>query len=797
MAQTRLFGQRIRRNEDPRLLTGQALFVDDVDLPGMAHVAYVRSPHAHARIVSIDTSAATSMAGVVAAFTAESLGDHWQPGPLLVSPPPVDGMIFNQRTQVPLAKGKVRYAGEPVVMIVAESRYLAEDAADRVWVEYEPLPAIVDLEQAILPDAPRVHDDLEPGPAGANVNAHVIQIKGNGAQFDAIARNAALLVKRRLYYDHGTAAAMENRGIVADWDRRAARLTVWDTTQAPISIRNYMAAYLGLSEHQVRVIAPFIGGGFGPKIMMFYPEEATVCWAAKHLGRPVKWIEDRSENFVATTQEREQIHWAEMALDAHGRILAVRDRFLHDAGAYAPYGLTVPLNSQCTLLGCYDIPAYRSEFTSVFTNKTIVTPYRGAGRQHGVFVMERLLDIAARELDIDRTEIRRRNFIQPEQFPYDNQIIFQDFAPLTYDSGNYEPALDKAMELIGYDEFFRQTKPEAQAAVRYLGLGLVCYVEGTGIGPYEGARVQVQSNGRVSVATGIGTQGQGHYTSYAQIVADQLGVAVTDVDIVTGDTDQFHWGAGTFASRGAVVAGNAINAAAGNVRGKILRMASLELDNIAEEHLELVDGHVRIKDTPASAIPLGQLAQRANPMRGAVQPGAEPGLESTDYFGPRYGATASGVHAMIIEIDPQTMALTILRYVIIHDCGNVINPLILDGQIHGGVAQGIGNAFYEKLSYSQDGQLLSGSFMDYLLPTAMDVPRMVVDHVVTPSPLNPLGTKGAGEAGAIPVGPLFAQAIEDAIGDLRPENGRLEILEIPLSPSRLWTLVNETSGIGD
>ena len=797
MAQTRLFGQRIRRNEDPRLLTGQALFVDDVDLPGMAHVAYVRSPHAHARIVSIDTSAATSMAGVVAAFTAESLGDHWQPGPLLVSPPPVDGMIFNQRTQVPLAKGKVRYAGEPVVMIVAESRYLAEDAADRVWVEYEPLPAIVDLEQAILPDAPRVHDDLEPGPAGANVNAHVIQIKGNGAQFDAIARNAALLVKRRLYYDHGTAAAMENRGIVADWDRRAARLTVWDTTQAPISIRNYMAAYLGLSEHQVRVIAPFIGGGFGPKIMMFYPEEATVCWAAKHLGRPVKWIEDRSENFVATTQEREQIHWAEMALDAHGRILAVRDRFLHDAGAYAPYGLTVPLNSQCTLLGCYDIPAYRSEFTSVFTNKTIVTPYRGAGRQHGVFVMERLLDIAARELDIDRTEIRRRNFIQPEQFPYDNQIIFQDFAPLTYDSGNYEPALDKAMELIGYDEFFRQTKPEAQAAGRYLGLGLVCYVEGTGIGPYEGARVQVQSNGRVSVATGIGTQGQGHYTSYAQIVADQLGVAVTDVDIVTGDTDQFHWGAGTFASRGAVVAGNAINAAAGNVRGKILRMASLELDNIAEEHLELVDGHVRIKDTPASAIPLGQLAQRANPMRGAVQPGAEPGLESTDYFGPRYGATASGVHAMIIEIDPQTMALTILRYVIIHDCGNVINPLILDGQIHGGVAQGIGNAFYEKLSYSQDGQLLSGSFMDYLLPTAMDVPRMVVDHVVTPSPLNPLGTKGAGEAGAIPVGPLFAQAIEDAIGDLRPENGRLEILEIPLSPSRLWTLVNETSGIGD
>jgi len=784
VAGSRQFGQRIRRNEDPRLLTGQALFVDDVDLPDMAHVAFVRSPHAHARIVSIDASAATAMAGVIAVYTAESLGDHWQPGPLLVSPPPIDGIVFNQRTQVPLAKGKARYAGEPVVMIVAESRYLAEDAADQVWVEYEPLPAVVDLEQAILPDSPLVHDDLELGPAGANVNAHVIQIKGNGAQFDAIARSAALVVKRRFYYDHGTAAAMENRGIVADWDRRAARLTIWDTTQAPISIRNYMAAYLGLSENQVRVIAPFIGGGFGPKIMMFYPEEATVCWAARQLERPVKWIEDRSENFVATTQERDQIHWAEMALDERGRILAVRDKFLHDAGAYAPYGLTVPLNSQCTLLGCYDIPAYRSEFTSVFTNKTIVTPYRGAGRQHGVFVMERLLDIAAKELRIDRTEIRRRNFIQPEQFPYDNQVIFQDFAPLVYDSGNYEPALDKAMELIGYEEFFRKTKPEAKAAGRLLGLGLVCYVEGTGIGPYEGARVQVQSNGRVSVATGIGTQGQGHYTVYAQIVADQLGVAVTDVDIITGDTDQFHWGAGTFASRGAVVAGNAINAAAGNVRAKILRMASTELDNIAAEHLELVDGRVQIKDTPASAIPLGQLAQRANPMRGAVQPGTEPGLESTDYFGPRSGATASGVHAMIIEIDPETMALDILRYAIVHDCGNVINPLILDGQIHGGAAQGIGNAFYEKLSYSPDGQLLSGSFMDYLVPTAMEIPRMVVGHVVTPSPLNPLGTKGAGEAGAIPVGPLFAQAIEDAL-----DGTGIEILEIPLSPSRLWTLV--------
>ena len=533
------------------LLTGQALFTDDVDLPNMGHVAFVRSPLAHARITNIDTSFVEGKPGVIGVYTAESLGDYWQHGPLLVSPPPIENLIFNERTQVPLAKDKVRYAGEPVVAIVAESRYIAEDAVDEIWVDYDPLPVIIDLEKGIKEDAALVHEDVEYIPnVGANVNSHVIQVKGDGRRFDAIAKKAHLVVKRRFYYDHGTAAAMENRGIVADWDHRSGRLTVWDTTQAPIAIRNGLAAMLGLSENQVRVIAPFIGGGFGPKMMMFYPEEVMIPWLSMQLGRPIKWIEDRSENFVATTQEREQIHWSEMALDEDGRILAVRDKFLFDTGAYAPYGLTVPLNSQCTLLGCYDVPAYHSEFISVFTNKTIVTPYRGAGRQHGVFVMERLLDFAARELGMDRMEIRRRNFIQPEQFPYNNEIIFQDFSALTYDSGNYEPAVDKALELIGYDEFFAKTKPEAKKEGRTLGLGIVCYVEGTGIGPYEGARVQVQSNGRVAVATGIGTQGQGHFTSFAQIVADQLGVKVTDVDLVTGDTDQFHWGAGTFASRG-------------------------------------------------------------------------------------------------------------------------------------------------------------------------------------------------------------------------------------------------------
>ncbi len=772
---TRYFGKSIKRNEDPRLLTGQALFVDDVHLPGMLHAAFLRSPHAHARLGAIDIREAQAMPGVIAVYTADDLGDYWQAGPLLVPPPPIADLVFNPRTQVPLAKGKVRHVGEPIALVIAESRYLAEDAAERIVVEYELLPAVVDLEQALSPTAPLIHEDLP-----QNLNAHAIQRKGD---YERARAQADLVLRRRFIYDRGTAAALENRGIVAHWEAKSESLTIWDTTQAPIPIRNGLAAMLGLSERQVRVIAPFIGGGFGPKIMMYYPEEVLLPWASMRLGRPIKWIEDRQENFYATTQERGQIHDAEIALTREGKILGVWDLFLHDAGAYAPYGLTVPLNSQCTLLGQYDVEHYYSEFKSLFTTKPIVTPYRGAGRQHGVFVMERLLDLAAKELGIDRAEIRRRNLIPPDKFPYNNEIIYQDFAPLVYDSGNYEPALDRALELIDYQRFIHEEQPRLRAAGKHVGLGLVTYVEGTGIGPYEGAKVTVETSGRVSVATGIGTQGQGHYTVFAQVVAEQLGVAVENVRLVTGDTAEFYWGAGTFASRGAVVAGNAIHAAAVKVRQKILQKASDELE-VAEEDLELVDGVVRVKGSPDQAIKLGDLAARANPLRGAVQPGAEPGLEATDYFGPERGATASGVHAMILEVDPETMQVEIKKYVVVHDCGRVINPLILGGQIQGGVAQGIGNAFYEQLVFDNDGQLLNATLMDYLLPTADTVPALITDHVETPSPLNPLGVKGAGEAGAIPVGPLFAQALEDALTDFN-----VEILEIPLSPGRLFELV--------
>jgi len=414
-----------------------------------------------------------------------------------------------------------------------------------------------------------------------------------------------------------------------------------------------------------------------------------------------------------------------------------------------------------------------------------VTPVRGAGRQHGVFVMERLLDIAAGELGIDPAEIRRRNLIAPDDFPHDHEILYQDFAPLVYDSGNYEPALDRALEMIDYAAFKSGGQDAFRAEGRAVGVGVVSYVEGTGVGPYEGARVSIQTDGRVCLATGVGTQGQGHFTSFAQLVAEQLGVEASDVDVITGDTARFNWGTGTFASRGAVVAGNACHAAALAVREKVVRLAASVL-GCQEEDIDLAEGTVRVRSEPSRSLPLGELAAKANPLRGAVTPGTEPGLEATAYFGPERGCTASGVHAMLLEVDPDTAQLEILKYVVVHDCGTVINPMIVEGQIHGGVAHGIGNAFYEQLVFDDGAQLMNASFMDYLLPTATDVPHIETAHVTTPSPLNPLGVKGVGEAGAIPVGALFAQAIEDALGDRCPE-----ILEMPLSPNRLFELLQE------
>jgi carbon-monoxide dehydrogenase large subunit len=770
---TRFIGARVPRNEDPALLRGRGLFVDDVRLPGMAHAGVLRSPHAHARIREIDTRRARAAPGVLAVFTHRDLGALGATLPKLIPHP----SLVHHKTQHPLARDTVRHVGEPVAFVVAESRYLAEDALDLIAVDYETLPAVGGLEDALRSGAPLVHEDI-----GTNVCAHYTQRVGNVE--DAFAR-APHRERVRFVIDRGAACPMETRGVVATWDERTGRLDVWDSTQAPIPIRNGLAAMLGLLQQNVRVVAPDVGGGFGPKVMMFYPEEVLVPWAAMQLRRAVKWIEDRRENLVATNQEREQIHDAEIAVDGDGRILGVRTVFLYDSGAYIPYGLIVPIVAATTLPGPYRIPNYHCEFRAVFTNKTTVSPYRGAGRPHGVFVMERLLDRVADALRLDRAEVRRRNLIQPDQFPYDVGLIYQDNAPLRYDSGNYPLCLERALERIEYGAW-----PARRRAYRsegkFVGLGVACYVEGTGIGPYEGCRITVEPSGKVVVATGVGTQGQGHMTTFAQIAAEVLGVAPGDVSVHTGDTGVFNWGTGTFASRAATVAGNAVSLAAQAVREKARLVAATLLEAPPEE-IEVDSGKLFVRGVPGRVVSLGEVAAAANPLRFAMPAEWEgPGLEAVRYFAPPRATFSNGVHACLVEVDPETGMVTFLTYVVVHDCGRVINPTIVEGQIQGGVAQGLGGAFWEKLAYDDGAQPLSTTFMDYLIPTSADLPGVDIDHVETPSPLNPLGVKGAGEAGVIPVAAAVAQAVEDAL-----EPFGIRITEAPLSPNRVRQLIAE------
>jgi carbon-monoxide dehydrogenase large subunit len=773
---TRYFGERVRRREDPRLLTGQGTYVDDVQPPNLLHAAVLRSPHARARITRLDVGQAAAMPGVALVLTHADLPAGLQgPLPRLIPHP----TLIHHKTQCALAPGQVRHVGEAVAFVVASSRYLAEDALDAIEVVYDPLPAVVDLEAAVAPGTPLVHDDMP-----TNVCAEYTQRVGDP---DAAFARAAHVFRERLRMDRGTASPMETRGVVAIWDAKTRQLVVYDSTQAPIRIRNYLAQLLGLPQGSIRVIAPDVGGGFGPKIMMCYPEEVLVPLAAMRLGRPVKWIEDRRENFVSMNQEREQIHDAEIAVDDDGRILAVRTRFLYDSGAYIPYGIIVPIVASTQLVGPYKIPNYECTFKAVFTNKVTVSPYRGAGRPHGCFVMERLLERAARELGIDRAEVRRRNLIQPDEFPYDTGLIFQDNAPLIYDSGDYPAVFEKALEMIGYHDWPAR-RADAARAGRVLGLGVALYVEGTGIGPYEGCRVTVEPTGKVYAATSVGTQGQGHQTAFAQIVADALGVDVRDVTLTTGDSGAFGWGTGTFASRAAVVAGNAVALAAQAVREKALRVAATLLEARPDD-IELVDGRAHVRGTPNRSVTLSEVAAAANPLRGTMPKEWEgPGLEASRYFAPPRGTFAAGCHALIVEVDRETGAVRVDKYVVVHDCGKIINPMILEGQIQGGVAQGIGGAFYERLAYDSDGQLLTQTYMDYLLPTIAEVPRAEIGHIETPSPLNPLGVKGAGEAGVIPVPAAFASALDDALGT--------HIAEMPLSHEAVLSLILEAGNGG-
>jgi carbon-monoxide dehydrogenase large subunit len=792
---TRWFGASIPRNEDPKLLRGKGRFVDDIDLPEQLHAAVLRSPFARARIVSIDVSAARELPGVHLVLTASDLGAVLDPSPLLVP----HQALTHPRTQLPLALHEVRYVGEAVAYIVADDRYIAEDALDLIEVEYEPLPVVHNMDVAIAEDAPLVHEDV-PG----NVAAHLIQTVGDPEE---VFSNAPHLIRESFLMDRGAAMPMECRGVLARWDAHEGMLTCWISTQGPIPIRNGLAAIFHLPEHKVRVVAPDVGGGFGPKIMMFYPEEVLTPFAAIQLGRPVKWIEDRREHFISANQERSQQHNVEYAFDDQGILLGIRDNFIHDTGAYTPYGIIVPIITACTLPGPYRLKNYYSEFKVIYTNKVPVSPYRGAGRPHAVFVMERIMDRIASELHLDPAEVRSRNFIDPGDFPWDVGLTYQDGGPTKYDSGNYQAGLDKLKNLLDYDNFPTKQADALQEG-RYLGLGIACYVEGTGIGPYEGAQVRVESDGRVFASTGVTSQGQAHYTTFAQIVADQLGVNPHDVLVTTGDTQAFYWGVGTYASRAATIAGSAMHLAAVKVREKALKVAA-DLFEAAPEDIELADGKVFVKDSPHRSLTLGQVAISANPLRYAYgenarqlmsmklagsRPGpalpperGAPGLEASEFYSPPHGSFASGIHGAIIEVDPKTGMVTFVKYAAVHDCGRVINPMVVEGQVHGGVAQGIGGAFFERLAYNEDGQITNASFMDYLIPTAAEIPTIEVDHVETPSPLNPLGVKGAGEAGVIPVPALFASAIDNALSSFG-----VRIREMPLHPCRLYELLENT-----
>jgi CO/xanthine dehydrogenase Mo-binding subunit len=592
---------------------------------------------------------------------------------------------------------------------------------------------------------------------------------------------------------------MEGKGVYARWDAADRTLRVYSSTQTSTSVRFALAAKLDIPVDRVEVVTPDVGGGFGVKIVHPWPEEVLVPWAARRLDREVKWTEDRYEHFVSAAHERGQQHVVHVGFDDSGRLLGLDVEFWHDNGAYIPYGIIIPVITSTQLLGPYKPGAYRVEFRSLYTNTVIVTPYRGAGRPQGVFAMERTMDAIAAYLGLDRALVRERNFIQPDEMPYDHRLTFQDGRPLIYDSGDYPAALEKLKKLVGWDEF-ASYRERARAEDRRVGIGIACYVEGTGVGPYEGAFVRVETTGQVVVATGLTTQGQGHETVFAQIAASELGVPVQDVTVVTGDTRRFKYAVGTFASRAAVMSGNAIALAARKVRAKALRIAGEALE-IDPADLDIADGVVTVKGVPDLGIPLRTVAVLANPLRYAFDEEAqratqfavgggvdrppigeddEPGLEATDYYSPLRSTFADGMHAAIVETDPQTAEIRILRYCVVHDCGTLVNPRIVQGQIHGGVAQGVGGALYERIVYDHNGQLLNASYMDFLMPYASEVPTVEIDHLETPSPLNPLGIKGAGEAGVIPGAAVLASAIEDAEG--------IPIRAMPISPSELWEL---------
>lgn len=768
----RYFGAEVRRVEDPKLLTGRGRYIDDISLPGALHAVFVRSPHAHARIRSIDSVAAKSMTGIVAVLTAADLGEAGaKPMPHMV---PVQ-IVKQPRNYAPLAHDEVCHVGVPVVIVLGETRALAEDAAAAVAVDYELLPVVADWRRALDADAPRVHAD-----APDNL---VAALHGRFGPVEQIFARAPHVFREHFETHRGGCHSMETRGVAVSVDRNSDVLTIWSSTQVPHMIRRLVCEHLGMSERSVRVIAPDVGGGFGPKCSL-YPEEMALPLAALKLRRSIKWTEDRYEHFLATTQQRDQAWDVEVAADESGRMLAVRGRCIHDNGAYVPYGLVAAVTSLSAFPGPYALEAVDIRIDVAFTNLVPNTPVRGAGRPTACFVLERLADRVAHELGLDPADVRRRSFVAKEHFPYQTGMKARDGSPVTYDSGDYHACLEAVLDRGGPD--FKSRQETARKEGRYIGRGIASYVEDTGLAPFEGATIRVEPSGKVVVQTGAAGQGQGHATVFSQICADVLGVDLADVLVESADTAAFPLGIGAIASRTAVTAGSSVHQASVAVRAKALKVAS-EMLEAAEDDLILENGSVHVVGAPQLAVRLGEIAAKLNGMSGIpMLSGLSPGLEATAFYEVRKATFANGTHLAEVEVDIETGQAKITRYIVAHDCGKLINPMLVDGQVRGGVVHGIGNALFERMQYNEGGEPLTINYADYLLPTAPEMPRIEIIHLESPSPLNPIGVKGAGEGGTIPAAACVIAAIEDA---LRPFDVR--IAEHPVSPARLMQLIRQ------
>lgn len=774
-----MVGAPIKRREDPRLITGQATYVDDIKLPGMLHMAVLRSPYGHARINSINTDAARKHPGVVAVYTAEDL--KGAAGNIAVAVP-LGHMTNGMGIHGPLAEGKVRFYGDPVAVVIADDHYTARDARDLIEVDYEPLPAAIDVEKAMQPGAPLLYEEF-----GTNVAFGLHPpTEDIDKVFEQTKADGGVVVKARLVNQRLAPVAMETRGVVAEFRKVDKTLTVWSSSQIPHLLRNILSATVGLPQHQVRVIVPEVGGGFGSKLNM-YPEEVVAAFAAMKTGHPVKWIEDRSENLAATIHGRDQVDYIEVAATKDGKVTGLKIYGISDLGAYSQLFTDVIMIAFGFPVSCgaYDIPAIHLSGDIVFTNKAPTDAYRGAGRPEATYIAERAMDLVARELGKDPAEIRRTNFIKPDQFPY------KSAAGAVYDTGNYEPALDKALELAGYQRL-RSEQAQRRAAAngeKLIGIGISSYIEICGFGPkgtapvglYESARVRVEQSGTVMVYTGSSPHGQGEETTFAQIVAEEFGIPVENVLVMHGDTDSTPEGRGTYGSRTTAVGGSAVFTAAQKLKEKMQLIASHMLEaNVSDVTLE--DGKFSVTGAPQKSVTFAEVAATAN-LSNTLAPGIEPGLEVTTFWEPEACVFPFGTHVCVVEVDKQTGEAEIRRYVAVDDCGRQLNPMLVAGQIHGGIAQGIGQAMVEGVVYGEDGQLLTATLMDYAVPLASALPDFELDHTVTLTPVNPLGVKGVGEAGTIGSTPAVANAIADALN--------VAHVDMPFTSEKLWKIIHQ------